>query len=151
MLEQDLNQSVIANTKMSLELKQVKSESEQLNISHNKIKNTCKDLAKDNEEMRKVLNSTEGYRNLEETVVQMSGMMVSKKNEHLTPYQKQQLRSIFGNSAILQMLRHKVITSEEQIAQFSAVLGKSFNLNVQQNDIIEGQNQNTLNFDSTRS
>lgn len=98
---------------MTVELKQVKSENEQLILERNKIKNTCKDLAKDNDEVRKVLNSNEGYRSLEETVVQMSGMMVSKKNEHLTVIQKQQLKSIFGNSAILQMLRHKVITNED--------------------------------------
>lgn len=66
-----------------MEMKQLKKESEDTNITLAKLKGACKDLQRDNEEYRKVMHENEGFRSLQETVVQLSGIMVSKKSDSL--------------------------------------------------------------------
>ena len=50
---------------------------------------------------------------LELTVVELSAIMVSKRAESLSSNQKEQLKALFGHSAVLQRLRHKLLEAED--------------------------------------
>ena len=78
-----------------------------------KARNDCKDLKIEVKELRDVLNSQENFKVLESTVVELSAIMVSKRAESLSSNQKEQLKALFGHSAVLQRLRHKLLEAED--------------------------------------
>ena len=56
------------NITLNKKLNNLKIENDELNLELIKLKHTCKELSRDNEEYRKVLNDKEGYQTLEDTV-----------------------------------------------------------------------------------
>ena len=52
-----------------------------------------------------MLRDREGFQSLQDTVEQLSGILFSKRNDQLNVEQRQQLRSVFGSSTIIQRLR----------------------------------------------
>lgn len=60
-LEREMNVVAIKNAQLSLEAKQMRKESDEVNLQMVKVKNLCRELQKENEEMRKVLKDTDGF------------------------------------------------------------------------------------------
>ena len=60
-LEKEFNMVVIRNTKLTLEMKDIKREGEILSIELIKVKNQSKESQKEVLELRSVLDSKEGY------------------------------------------------------------------------------------------
>ena len=91
----------------------MKLETEDANFKLVKARNESKDLKIEIKELREVLNSQENFKLLESTVVELSAIMVSKRAESLSSNQKEQLNALFGHSAVLQRLRHKLLEAED--------------------------------------
>lgn len=91
----------------------MKLETEDANFKLVKARNESKDLKIEIKELREVLNSQENFKLLESTVVELSAIMVSKRAESLSSNQKEQLKALFGHSAVLQRLRHKLLEAED--------------------------------------
>ena len=136
-LEKEYNLKVIRNTKMQLEAKETKEENESLRVQLTKQRETIRDQANDLLELRRVLGSKEGFQMLENAVIEMSNLLVSKKNESLNTSQKVQLKAVFGNSSILHKLRQRIQTGEDHANHVSALLTASLRLNMQFQGIIE--------------
>ncbi len=59
-----------------------------MGVAYVKAKNVCKELQRDNEELRKVLRDVNGFKSLEETVEQLSTVLFTKRNDQLNREQK---------------------------------------------------------------
>lgn len=67
-----------------LELRSAKREQEEASSRLAKLSVGYKEIRHENKEMRKILQANEGYKKLEETVLALTSMLVSKRNEHLS-------------------------------------------------------------------
>ena len=52
-----------------------------MGVAYVKAKNVCKELQRDNEEVRKVLRDANGFKSLEKTVEQLSTVLFAKRND----------------------------------------------------------------------
>jgi hypothetical protein len=82
------------------------------------------------------LRSREGYQSLQQTVVDLSAIMVSKRAENLNPAQKEQLKALFGHSAVLQRLRHKLLEAEEAARRADDRVVRAMKLSRQWEDVV---------------
>jgi hypothetical protein len=56
--------------------------------------------------------------------------MVSKRAESLTSNQKEQMKALFGHSAVLQSLRHKLLEAEDTARKAQDMFMKAVKLGV---------------------
>ncbi len=80
------------------------------------------ELESQNREMMNILESNDAFIKLQDTVVQLSCIMLSKKNESLDESQRTQLRSLFGNQAVMQKIRANMYNGEESLHEDDEML-----------------------------
>ena len=62
--------------------------------------------------------------------MELTAIMVSKKAETLTAAQKEQVKALFGHSAVLQRLRHKVLEAEDAARRAQDMLMRALMLSI---------------------
>jgi hypothetical protein len=83
-LQHDHDALVVRNTRIVLEIRTAKRELEEMANRLAKVSAGYKEAKNENKEIRKVLEQADGYKRIEQTVVALTSMLVSKRNEHLT-------------------------------------------------------------------
>ena len=102
----------IKHEKQEVELARLREENLKLSAENKQLTDALKVQTEHKNEFKKALEQKEDFKNLQEAVNHVTGMLVSSASQGLTPQQRISLQAIFGDSAVLHTLKQRLKESE---------------------------------------